>query len=258
MSFSHIDLHAFHTFQCKNLAELLGGELTLDESFDSSIEGCPGARFLLTLKKTPAILHGMDIDHSEGIPTDEFPLEVPGAPVKKGMAAPPSPGTSTTTRSPELVKQVVGVPSIPSPTASDADNSNADKDEYKPPENISVLLVDDDMVLRRLISRSFKRVAPTWNIMQAANGETALRLVDDHTFDLIFIDQYMASVEKTLLGTETTRALRAKGVTARICGLSANNMQDLFLQAGANAFLQKPIPCQREQILDEIRRVLEA
>ena len=62
-------------------------------------------------------------------------------------------------------------------------------------------------------------------------------------------------VEKTLLGTETTRALREKGVTALICGLSANNMEESFLEAGANAFLQKPIPCNEEQMLEELRRI---
>ena len=68
----------------------------------------------------------------------------------------------------------------------------------------------------------------------------------------------MASVEKQLLGTETARALRAKKVKARICGLSANAMSEAFIEAGTNAFMQKPIPCKKEQILEELRRVFEA
>jgi hypothetical protein len=35
------------------------------------------------------------------------------------------------------------------------------------------------------------------------------------------MDQHMASTEKQMLGTETVRALRAKGFKNTICGLSA-------------------------------------
>ena len=66
----------------------------------------------------------------------------------------------------------------------------------------------------------------------------------------------MASVEKQMLGTETVRALRAQGVKSRICGLSANNMEDGFLEAGADSFLLKPFPCEKEELRRELRRVL--
>jgi len=71
------------------------------------------------------------------------------------------------------------------------------------------------------------------------------------------MDQYMASVEKQLLGTETVRALRADGVTARICGLSANDMEEGFLDAGANSFLFKPFPCEAEAFKNVIRDILK-
>jgi CheY-like chemotaxis protein len=72
--------------------------------------------------------------------------------------------------------------------------------------------VDRDLILRKLFSRSVTKAAPTWKIQEAANGETALRLVDEEPYDLIFMDQYMTSTEKLLLGTDTVRALvRAKG-----------------------------------------------
>jgi CheY-like chemotaxis protein len=95
---------------------------------------------------------------------------------------------------------------------------------------------------------------PAWEIHEASNGETALRLVDDNTFDLILLDQYMASVDKQLLGTETVRALRAKGVTSRICGLSANDMEKPFLRNSANGFLIKPFPCAKEPLTRELLR----
>jgi DNA-binding NarL/FixJ family response regulator len=44
-------------------------------------------------------------------------------------------------------------------------------------------------------------------IEEVSNGETALKLVDKSKFDLTFMDQYMASTDKQLLGTETVQAL---------------------------------------------------
>jgi CheY-like chemotaxis protein len=124
------------------------------------------------------------------------------------------------------------------------------------PENLSVLFVDDDPILRKLFSRTVRTVAPGWIIREASNGETALRLVNEDTFDLIFMDMYMASVEKQLLGTETVRELRAQGVTCRICGLSANDKETEFLEAGANAFTFKPFPCEARALTQELIRVL--
>jgi signal transduction histidine kinase/CheY-like chemotaxis protein len=123
------------------------------------------------------------------------------------------------------------------------------------PENLSVLFVDDDRILRKLFSRSVAKAAPTWKIQEAASGETALRMVDLESYDLIFMDQHMASTAKQLLGTETVRKLRAKGFKNTICGLSANNIEQSFISAGADCFLLKPLPCDRsslEVVLDGI------
>jgi len=228
---------------CKNLSEILGGSLELDESFDSGIEGCPGSRFVVILNSLPIVME--DDEDSHVIPPHiEYVTDVKNKPDGKCIECSPLVNGTTAASA--------------SKSASLVPLNNDDADQYRLPENLSVLVVDDDTILRRLITRTFKRVAPTWDITQAANGETAIRLAEDQKFDLIFMDQYMASVEKQLLGTETTRALRAKGVTACICGLSANNMEGSFLEAGANTFLQKPIPCSNEQVLATLRRILEA
>ena len=97
---------------------------------------------------------------------------------------------------------------------------------------MAVLFVDDDALLRKLFVRGVKRAAPaSWTIKDAASGEVSIKLCCEinpedtekrpQHFDLIFMDQYMASVDKQLLGTETVHALREKGITSKICGLSA-------------------------------------
>ncbi|KAL3903638.1 MAG: hypothetical protein SGARI_005284 [Bacillariaceae sp.] len=93
-------------------------------------------------------------------------------------------------------------------------------------------------------------------LMECSNGETALRIVDEEQFDLIFVDQYMASVEKQLLGTETVAAMRAKGVKSVICGLSANDVEDQYMKAGADYFLYKPFPCKAHALRDELLQML--
>lgn len=57
------------------------------------------------------------------------------------------------------------------------------------PSKLSVLFVDDDLVLRKMFIRALKRVAPDWDIREASNGETALQIVESHTFNIIFMDQ---------------------------------------------------------------------
>lgn len=187
---------------CKNLSELLGGSLGLDDDFDSGVPGCPGTRFVLQLNQSPL--------------NDE---------------------------------QIASV-------MDGSDNLSKHSLREDLPESLSVLFVDDDLVLRKMFSRVLKMAAPTWSIKEASNGETALKIVDSEVFDVIFIDQYMASVEKQLLGTETIAAMRAKGVPSIICGLSANDIEEQFLAAGANAFMNKPFPCKKEALKDEFRRML--
>lgn len=124
------------------------------------------------------------------------------------------------------------------------------------PEDLNVFFVDDDMMLRKMFIRVLKVTAPTWKTTEASNGETALQIVEDQKFDVIFIDQYMASVERQLLGTETVQAMRAKGIESVICGLSANDIEEQFLNAGANFFMSKPFPCKKEALKEEFHQML--
>ena len=179
---------------CKNLCELMGANIGLDETFSSDVPGCPGTRFVLRLNQPPLEI---EKDRRPSI----------------GVSSPSLEGTA-----PE--------------TTNDDDL----------PESLSVLIVDDDMMIRKMFRRAALRVAPGWEIEEACNGETALHITETRKFHVIFIDQYMASVEKQLLGTETARALRARGIQSILCGLSANDMEQQFLESGADYFIIKPFP----------------
>ena len=137
------------------------------------------------------------------------------------------------------------------------------------PSRLRVLFVDDDATLRKLFARSIRRLAPEWELQEAPNGETALELVKANNagkepyYDLIFVDMYMPSTsqKKQLLGTETVTLLREECIDSNdksciICGLSANDLEQQFLDAGANTFVLKPFPCKKDEMRREMLRVL--
>ena len=188
----------------------------MDEDYDSGLAGRPGTRFVINLKKPPMDLMPKVVE-KENLDDAE----------KGDLSDTPVVSEATTPRHTRAL-----------------------------PDSLSVLFVDDDPILRKLFSRMVKKVAPGWTIREAASGEAALRLLDEDEFELIFMDMYMASVEKQLLGTETVEALRSKGVKSRICGLSANDKETEFLDAGADAFIRKPFPCEQNLLKKELVRIL--
>lgn len=58
---------------CKNLSDLMGADIHLDESFDSGLEGCPGARFVVRLNQ-PALSTEGSLPPSQTQPLDRVPL----------------------------------------------------------------------------------------------------------------------------------------------------------------------------------------
>jgi CheY-like chemotaxis protein len=194
----------------------MGGEMYLDEAFDSGVPGCPGTRFVVDLMQ-PVVEAAENMERQHDHQSFES-----------------SSGT---------------FPVSPS-------DDGLDGKEQDLPTQLRVLFVDDDPILRKLFARTIRTVAPSWDIREVSNGETALSLTEKEGFDMIFMDMYMASVEKQLLGTEAVAAMRSKGITCRICGLSANDKEKEFLEAGANAFTMKPFPCERSALTQELLRIL--
>ncbi|KAL3915013.1 MAG: hypothetical protein SGILL_005845 [Bacillariaceae sp.] len=162
----------------------------------------------------------------------------------------------------ESIAAPLGGP-ITEPTASSTSTRKKDDtendDEEELPEGLSVLFVDDDKTLRKLFCRSARRLSDSWIVEEAHNGETAIQMVKDKTYDLIFMDQYMESTSKQLLGTETVKFMKDSclvGDNTIICGLSANEEKERFVEAGADFFLLKPIQCAKDALKKEILRVL--
>jgi len=214
----------------KQLMTAMSGDLWLDETYDSGISNRPGARFVVQLNAPPiqpSPAAGVEMTPEESMVWTQVISSGGGA----GEANQSQEGASH----------------------KDAATLSSDTTLIELPEVMSILFVDDDAVLRKLFVRAVREVVGLkWNIREAASGEMALQLCETETFDLIFLDQYMASIDKQLLGTETARALRNKGVKSKICGLSANDLGESFLQAGADHFMLKPMP----SVPSELKRKL--
>ena len=215
---------------CKTLVKLLNGDIYLDDDYDSGVPGSPGARFVVQLNTAP-------------IPPDSILDFVPFEEETNPLDYNRSSRTGSTEN-----------------TSLGGSATNGGQESHELAENLSILFVDDDPVLRKLFARSVKKAAPTWKISEAASGEAAIQLVEEcsDNFDLIFMDQYMASTQKQLLGTEAIRVLRAKGVCCVICGLSANDIEEAFLNAGADGFILKPLPCKPDALKAELVRITHA
>lgn len=128
------------------------------------------------------------------------------------------------------------------------------------PPNMHVLFADDSLVSSKSFGRGISRVAPTWKVKFANSGEKAVEIAtnSDVDFDLIFLDQYFVNggEEHCMLGTEAVTQLRHEGIHSRICGMSANDHENLFDEAGANSFTFKPLALKDDALKLELLRIL--
>ena len=115
----------------------------------------------------------------------------------------------------------------------------------------SVLIVDDDPFIRRLIATTLEDVAG-FHIEEAGDGEQALQVAADGAPAIIFLDIDMPRLD----GISACRGLRqALGATPRIVMLTAagREQEEAALQAGADLFLTKPFsPLDLLRLVDDL------
>lgn len=114
----------------------------------------------------------------------------------------------------------------------------------------SVLVIDDTKNIRILLTQCLKFEG--YDVATANNGATALQLVAEKNFDLIFLDVRMPE----LSGTEVLRQMRQLGVITPVVMITAfgtvKNAVECT-QLGAVAYLQKPFTENKiKQVLEEV------
>jgi two-component system chemotaxis response regulator CheY len=106
--------------------------------------------------------------------------------------------------------------------------------------NRTILIVDDDESIRRLIATTLEDVSG-YRMSEAGDGEEAMRRARDVQPSIVFLDIDMPRLN----GIETCRRLKSEPVTAdaTIVMLTGDAEQEAELEArraGADLFLTKP------------------
>ena len=117
----------------------------------------------------------------------------------------------------------------------------------------SVLIVDDDPFIRKLVSTTLEDVAGM-TIVEAANGKEALEVARAQRPSIVFLDIDMPVLD----GTEACRRLRTEpaGAEATIVMLTAATRDEAQREseaAGADLFLTKPFsPLELLRLVDDL------
>ena len=122
-------------------------------------------------------------------------------------------------------------------------------------ENLtSVMLVDDHSIMRDLLRDALENTGEFRVVAQAADGQEAVRLVQEAVPDVIVMDVIMPVMD----GIDACREITELLPDTRVLMLTASNEQDAIVRAiaaGATGYLQKYSG--KEQLLTTLREVAE-
>jgi len=105
-------------------------------------------------------------------------------------------------------------------------------------QNIRIAVIDDDFAIQELIKSTFKITNAF--VYTFSDGEDFLKVVDDHEFDLAFLDMNMPKVD----GMGVLRAIQNKVIPYPIIALSTVNERETMIKViemGIKSYLLKPI-----------------
>ena len=117
----------------------------------------------------------------------------------------------------------------------------------------TILIVDDDPLIRKLITTTLQDVAG-FDLEEAGDGLAAIEAATAIRPDIVFLDYDMPRLN----GIETCRRLRSDPTTAdatiiRLTAMSDQPAQDRAVGAGADLFLTKPFsPLRLLRLVDEL------
>jgi two-component system chemotaxis response regulator CheY len=119
-------------------------------------------------------------------------------------------------------------------------------------ETRSVLIVDDDPFIRKLIATTLEDVAG-FDLHQAGDGIEALDAAGLHPPAIVFLDVNMPRMD----GIECARRLRdldvTRGATIVMLTAAGQDVEPAAREAGADLFLTKPFsPLDLLRLVDEI------
>ncbi len=115
---------------------------------------------------------------------------------------------------------------------------------------VRILLVEDNPVNQKLALQMLTKGG--YNVELACNGQVAVDMISEKSFDLVFMDVQMPVLD----GREATRVIRKKGVVdLPIIAMTAEAMKgdkEMCFEAGMNDYIPKPI--KREMVFEKLEK----
>jgi two-component system chemotaxis response regulator CheY len=121
---------------------------------------------------------------------------------------------------------------------------------------LSVLVVDDSTVMRRMVKRCLEMAGlPLGRVLEAENGRTALVQLVSHRVDLVLSDVNMPEMDGVELVRQMSRANVTRGVPVVIVSTERSEPRIEELRSlGVSAYLSKPF--RPEELGYVVREVL--
>lgn len=105
-------------------------------------------------------------------------------------------------------------------------------------ESLSVLIIDDDEVERRMVRRALERGEWALDVVEAATGQDGLARAAEDGFDAILLDYQLPDVD----GIAVLQTLRQRGVDVPVIALTGKGTEEVavqFLKSGADDYVAK-------------------
>lgn len=106
-------------------------------------------------------------------------------------------------------------------------------------ENLSILVVDDDPVIRRLLEQRLRK--QSYDVSIAENGQQAETLLQDRPFDVVLTDLMMPGGIGGIEVLEITKELYPETQVVLITAHSSIDSAVEAMKKGATDYLEKPI-----------------
>ncbi len=119
-------------------------------------------------------------------------------------------------------------------------------------KNHSILLVDDDQLILKGFSKNFKRQG--YHVTTAQDGETAIALLEETSFDLVLTDMVMGQVDGIQV-LQRVKELNPESMVIILTGYGNMASAIHALRLGADDYLPKP--CEPDQINFRVELCLE-
>ncbi len=119
--------------------------------------------------------------------------------------------------------------------------------------NLKALVVDDNSINRKVLTKFLSK----WNLVysEADDGSTAIELLQNESFDIIFMDIHMPKMD----GFTTSKQIRNMGIGSPIIAISADInvlVKSTIQDSGMNDYIGKPFD--PTILLDKIGKLVKS